>query len=108
MFGSQNLVERRKGVRFLVEAVRELTAMGELASVLSDGARVHVATLGKSAELFELSGVLPISFGEIDSDEVMTDLLGIADVTCVPSLEDNYPNVIIESLACLLYTSRCV
>jgi glycosyltransferase involved in cell wall biosynthesis len=100
MFGTADLVEYRKGVRFLVEAMRELTATGELSSVLSKGARVHVATLGKSADLFEFSGALPIKFGQIDSDAVMADVLGIADVTCVPSLEDNYPNVIVESLAC--------
>jgi glycosyltransferase involved in cell wall biosynthesis len=100
IFGTADLVESRKGVRFLVEAMRELTSTGELSSILSNGARVHVATLGKSADLFEFSGVLPITFGEIDSDAVMADVLGIADVTCVPSLEDNYPNVIVESLAC--------
>jgi glycosyltransferase involved in cell wall biosynthesis len=100
IFGTADLVEYRKGTRFLVEAMRELSATGELLSVLSNGARVHVATLGKSADLFVFSGVLPITFGQIDSDPVLADVLGIADVTCVPSLEDNYPNVIVESLAC--------
>lgn len=100
VFGSHDLVEYRKGVRFLLEAIAELTATGELSSVLPDGARVHVATLGQSADALELSGALPINFGQIDSDAVLADVLGIADVTCVPSLEDNYPNVIVESLAC--------
>lgn len=100
IFCTADLVERRKGVRFLVEAMRELMATGELSSVLSSGGHVHIATLGKSADLVEFPGVVPITFGTIDSDAVMADVLGIADVTCVPSLEDNYPNVIIESLAC--------
>jgi glycosyltransferase involved in cell wall biosynthesis len=99
-FGSHDLLENRKGVRFLVEAIRELTASGEISRVLASGARVHIATLGNSADLLELSGVLPLTFGRIDSDAVLADVLGIADVTCVPSLEDNYPNVIVESLAC--------
>ena len=100
VFGTADLVEYRKGVRFLVAAMRELTATGELSSVLTKGARVNVGTLGRSADLFEVPGVLPITFGQIDSDNVMADILGIADVTCVPSLEDNYPNIIVESLAC--------
>jgi len=100
IFGTADLMERRKGVCFLVEAMRELVTTGELSSILSSGGRVHIATLGKSADLVEFSGVFPITFGTIDSDAVMSDVLGIADVTCVPSLEDNYPNVIIESLAC--------
>src|SRR5262249_365697 len=98
LFGSHDLTERRKGVRSLFEAVRELTAAGELAATRD--ARVHLAVVGSSPELDELRGTTALHFGRVDDDSVLADILSIADVTCVPSLEDNYPNVIVESLAC--------
>jgi glycosyltransferase involved in cell wall biosynthesis len=100
LFGSHDLNEQRKGVRSLFEAVRELATAGELAAALPRGARIHLAVVGGSPELDELPGATPLHFGQVDEDGVLADILAIADVTCVPSLEDNYPNVIIESLAC--------
>lgn len=99
LFGSHDLTERRKGVRYLFDAVRELAA-GGLSAALPHGARVHLAVVGSSPELDELPGTTPLHFGQVDEDGVLADILSIADVTCVPSLEDNYPNVIVESLAC--------
>jgi len=99
LFGSHDLTERRKGVRSLFDAVRELATDG-LSAALPQGARVHLAVVGSSPELDELPGTAPLHFGQVDEDSVLADILAIADVTCVPSLEDNYPNVIVESLAC--------
>ena len=102
LYGSYDLAERRKGVRYLIEAVRELATSGQLIEALASGAQVHLAVVGKSSDRPQMPGILPLNVGEVDDDSILADILAIADVTCVPSIEDNYPNVIVE-FACLRY-----
>ena len=100
LFGSQDLSESRKGVIHLAHALRDLVVENPPPDLLPDGGRVHVATMGKSSHLLESMGMAPIHFGYVDDDEAMADILAMADVACFPSLEDNYPNGIVEALAC--------
>jgi glycosyltransferase involved in cell wall biosynthesis len=99
-FGSFDLAERRKGVALLIQAIEELMETGELAALLPEGAQVHLAVTGKSSAIEAIQGVKILNFGRIEDDTVMADALAIADLACVPSLEDNYPNVIVEAMAC--------
>ncbi len=99
-FGSFDLVETRKGVKFLFEAIRELSAEGGFDEVHAAGGQVHLITIGQSNAIGAIDGIVPLHFGTISNDEVLGDVLSIADVVCVPSLEDNYPNLIVEAMAC--------
>jgi glycosyltransferase involved in cell wall biosynthesis len=99
-FGSFDLAETRKGAGLLVEAVRRLVASGELAAALPHGARIHLAVTGKSTALAGLPGVAMLDCGRLEEDETIADALGVADLACLPSLEDNYPNVAVEATAC--------
>ena len=100
LFGSFDLVERRKGVALLIEALAGLAEDGRLAAALGQGARVHVGMFGKSPLPEEIPGALLVQFGHVTDDAVLADIYGAADVVCLPSLEDNYPNVIVEAFAC--------
>lgn len=97
--GAHDNREARKGGALLVAALRALAADGRLAALLPPGAQVALAGFGKSA-LPEVPGMRRLDFGEIAEDAALADVLGAADLACIPSLEDNYPNVALEALAC--------
>jgi glycosyltransferase involved in cell wall biosynthesis len=98
--GSFDLGERRKGAALLMQAVRDAVAEGGIAALLPRGGCLHLAVVGKSPAIEAIPGVRLLSCGQIESDAVMADLLGIADLVAVPSQEDNYPNMIVEAMAC--------
>lgn len=91
--------ERRKGGALLAEALARLAADGRLAALLPRGGRVVVAGFGRAAPA-PAPGLDALSFGEVASDAVLADILGAADLAVIPSLEDNYPNIALEALAC--------
>ena len=91
--GSYDVVEQRKGIKYLLAAIRQLA--GQPGFPL-----VHLAVLGKSSAVEPSPGVLPLNLGTVGDDAVLADLLSVADLACVPSLEENYPNMIVEAMAC--------
>ncbi len=97
--GAHDNREARKGGALLVAALRRLAEDGRLAALLPPGAQVALAGFGKSV-LPEVPGMRRLDFGEVASDAVLADILGAADLACIPSIEDNYPNVALEALAC--------
>ncbi len=97
--GAHDNREARKGGALLMEALALLAADGRLAAALPAGARVAVAGFGRSA-LPAVDGLRRLDFGEVAQDAVLADILGAADLACLPSREDNYPNVALEALAC--------
>ncbi|CAH0231111.1 glycosyltransferase [Roseomonas sp. CECT 9278] len=97
--GAHDNREARKGGALLMEALHALAADGRLAALLPPGAQVAVAGFGKSA-LPPVAGLRRLDFGEVAEDAVLADILGASDLACIPSLEDNYPNVALEALAC--------
>lgn len=91
LFTCQSHTERRKGFAELLESARRLKDTPE---------DFHVVTLGHAHDdLSELE--LPYtSLGHISDQQKMAQIYSAADVTVLPSLEDNLPNVILESAAC--------
>ncbi|WP_188899275.1 glycosyltransferase [Caldovatus sediminis] len=102
LFGSMDSAERRKGAAVLEEALGRALAGGRMAAALPPGGRVVVLLFGRSPPpIAPVEGLLlPLSLGPVAEDEVLADVLGIADLACVASLEENYPNVLVEALAC--------
>ncbi|WP_188966730.1 glycosyltransferase [Neoroseomonas lacus] len=99
VLGAYDNRERRKGGAVLIDALRRLHEDGRLAAALPAGARVALAGFGKSS-LPGWDGLSTLAFGEVSDDAVLADILGAADLACIPSLEDNYPNIALEALAC--------
>lgn len=94
LFVAMNLRDAHKGFRFLPEALHHLKAQ-------QPDLRLEVIVLGKSEpeRLAELP--YPVhALGLVHGAERLARIYGAADVFVTPSLADNLPNTVMESLAC--------
>jgi glycosyltransferase involved in cell wall biosynthesis len=83
--------EKRKGFDYLIE----------LAKILSNDAEdYHILTFGNSTPELDSLPIKSTSLGHISEEWKLALGYSAADMTILPSLEDNLPNVILESLAC--------
>jgi len=94
VFGNYHNGEIRKGGDILQAALRQLFEATELGR-----RKFAVITFGTGHNLPDSRHVKLMTLGSIQDDEMLRDILGLADVLCFPSLEDNYPNSIVEAAA---------
>lgn len=95
LFGAANIGDRRKGINYLVQALQHLKQHYELPLP------VEVLIFGKNKH-FDVSQ-LPFPVHElntISAAQDLAELYGLADVFVMPSVEDNLPNTVMESMAC--------
>lgn len=95
LFGAANILDRRKGITYLVAALQILK---EQYADLTD---VAVVIFGKNKS-FDV-GRLPFKVYEmsvVTSQQAMAELYNLADVYVTPTIEDNLPNTVMEALAC--------
>jgi glycosyltransferase involved in cell wall biosynthesis len=95
LFGAANILDRRKGIIYLVEALNDLK------NNYADTDAVEIVIFGKNKS-FDVSQ-LPFKVYEmhiINSQENMAALYSLADVFVTPAIEDNLPNTVMEALAC--------
>jgi len=96
LFGSANIMDERKGFNYLNIAL--ITLANENLKLVNE---VELVVFGKSNKDFLDS--IPFKchdLGMINKPENIADIYNIADMFVLPSLEDNLPNTIMESLAC--------
>jgi glycosyltransferase involved in cell wall biosynthesis len=92
--GAANLKDKRKGFSFLIEA---LSVMMKRNPEISEN--YGLVTFGKSSEVNDsVIPVYPQSYLKNDSEIAM--LYQAANVYVIPTLEDNLPSTVMESLAC--------
>lgn len=94
LFGAANINDRRKGITYLVEALhllKQQTADSPIQMVIF-GKNKHFDTTTLPFKVKELS--------IISAESDLAEIYSAADVFVSPSLEDNLPNMIMESLAC--------
>lgn len=92
-FSAHSVSDRRKGAPFLEEALSRLADGG-----MKD---VTVLVVGARANEWELGGQLPVKcLGEISDDQIMAAAYATADLFILPTLAENLPNGILESMAC--------
>ncbi len=94
LFGAMNATsDKRKGFDYLAEALRD--ASGRL------GEDVELVVFGASRPNNPPDlGMKTHYMGGIHDELMICLLYSSADVTLVPSLQDNLPNIVMESLAC--------
>lgn len=94
LFGAANISEKRKGLVYLIAAL-------QLLKDLNKNAAIEVAVFGKNKS-FSLDSIpFPAhNLSVITSQKDMSEIYGMADVFVLPSLEDNLPNTVMESMAC--------
>jgi glycosyltransferase involved in cell wall biosynthesis len=91
LFGCSGINEFRKGFHVLTDALR---------AAAPDPDKVALVVFGEGNP--DLPGI-PVAVhhvGRIDSESAMASLYASADAYLCPTLEDNLPNTVIESLAC--------
>jgi len=95
LFGAANINDRRKGVEYFLSALNHLTMN------CPDKGLVEVVIFGKNKTLDITQ--LPFktrAFSVITSQRELAELYSLADVFVLPSVEDNLPNTVMESMAC--------
>lgn len=96
LFGAANLLDVRKGFRYLEEAL----------SILKDGfpklsSNIELVVFGKiNNELKKRFAFSTHSMNFISNPMQLVKLYNAADMFVLPSLQDNLPNTVVESLCC--------
>ena len=95
LFGAANILDRRKGISYLVDALKVLI------DNYAETAQIEIVIFGKNKS-FDVTS-LPFYVYElstINSENDLAELYSLADVFVSPAIEDNLPNTIMEALAC--------
>jgi glycosyltransferase involved in cell wall biosynthesis len=95
LFGAANIMDRRKGITYLVDALHHLK------NDYPDTADIQVVIFGKNKH-FDVTQ-LPFPTKElnlISSQQELAEIYSLADVFVLPSVEDNLPNTVMEALSC--------
>jgi glycosyltransferase involved in cell wall biosynthesis len=96
LFGAANVNDPRKGMRYFIEA---LSILAENFPVVKENTELVV--FGKmNAETVKLFPFKTNTFKFVSDPDVLVDLYSSADAYVLPSLQDNLPNTVMESLAC--------
>ncbi len=94
LFGADSVTNVRKGLGYLLEAMEVLKEQPWHSDIL-------VALFGHHAKaVVQQLGFETLSLGHIQQESEMAKVYNMADVAVIPSLEDNLPNIVLESLAC--------
>lgn len=96
LFGAANIADPRKGTGFLLKALNYLWQRES-----GPGQQLELMVFGKNIE--SISGELPFklhSFDVVKNEAEMVKLYQAADLFVLPSMQDNLPNTVVESLAC--------
>ncbi len=99
LFGAENHGERRKGFLELLAAMNDLKERSELKESIGKQ-KIAILTFGQESEDLRKLDIPYVAMGFIDNDERLALAYSAADVVALPSLEDNLPNIILESFAC--------
>ena len=95
LFGAANILDRRKGITYLVEA------LADLKDNYSNNDDVVIVIFGKNKS-FDVD-TLPFKVYALDviqSQKDLAELYSLADVFVTPAIEDNLPNTVMEALSC--------
>jgi len=89
LFVAHDINDPRKGIKFFAAALEGLKKQRHMTLI----------SIGKNCPEFE-DQVKHIHLGNIESDLLLSLIYSAADVFVIPSLQDNLPNTVMESMAC--------
>jgi glycosyltransferase involved in cell wall biosynthesis len=96
LFGSMSAKDERKGFRFFKKS---LSVLYNQKPQLRD--QIKILVFGRADEEMKKDIPFEILFwGRISGDKTLVSLYNASDFFVAPSTEDNYPNTVMESLAC--------
>lgn len=92
LFAAAKVSDRRKGIDYLVEA-------SKIISQQKDNNSIFLIAGGNSEEIIEQLALPATNVGYVASAD-MPNIYNVADVFVTPSLQENLPNTLMESMAC--------
>lgn len=96
LFCSQKVTDERKGIKYLVEALRKTQSNPPM----KGGNSIALIIVGKDSEQIPLPEGIPVfRFGSV-GEQMMPQLYNAVDAFLTPSLQDNLPNTIAEAMSC--------
>jgi glycosyltransferase involved in cell wall biosynthesis len=99
LFVAEHSIEKRKGFQELVAALQHcLDSRGFQELVQCE--KIKLLCLGHSGYKDGSLGIPAVFLGYLDSNEEIRTAYAAADLFILPSLEDNLPNTILESMSC--------
>lgn len=93
-FGAHILADRRKGGDMLAPTLAQVLARR------GGGPPLHILCFGGRSLEIEPSGAVFHHLQGVDEDDRLAQVMRAADMLVLPSREDNYPNIMIEAMAC--------
>jgi len=99
LFGAADGSEKRKGFLELVNAIKFCLNEDVFQKLLHDD-KIRLVCFGKPSKELESIGIPFVALGHLDSNEKIRATYSAADIFLLPSLEDNLPNTILESMSC--------
>ncbi len=98
LFGAESATEKRKGFFKLVEALSFLRENSVWQKAVNEG-RIHFLLFGPPAKELKELGIPYTTVGTIHDDQLLSKVYAAADLFVLPSLEDNMPYTMMESLS---------
>ena len=99
LFGAIDGSEKRKGFFELVNAIKFCLNEDVFQRLLHNDT-IRLICFGRPSHELESIGIPFVTLGHLDSDEKIRRAYSAADIFLLPSLEDNLPNTILESMSC--------
>lgn len=97
LFGAESHAEKRKGFAELMTALQARLGDPSTAATLR---RITILCFGDAVKELANSGLRVVSLGKIDEELRLRLAYVSADLFVLPSQEDNFPNTVLEALAC--------
>ncbi len=96
LFGAANVTDPRKGTHLLQKALKGLFSRDPS---LRD--HLELVAFGKNVNLLAEKSLFKLhSFDVVSGEQAMAKLYQACDMFVLPSMQDNLPNTVVESLAC--------
>lgn len=89
LFVAASADSSRKGIKYLLDAIKIL-----------DNKDVALAVMGKNIEQLQLDPAQTYPLGYVKDVQKIAAAYAAADLFVIPSVEDNLPNTVIESITC--------
>ncbi len=99
LFSAERGFEKRKGFMELFNAIKYCSENSAFRSLINEN-KLKLICFGKPSDNLNLLGITVVFLGYINSDEMIRDAYSAADIFILPSLEDNLPNTLLESMSC--------
>ena len=96
LFGAININDKRKGIDYLVEGIKNLQS-----DYHKSADNIELVVMGNVNYNLDTMFNIPVhNMGYINEKEKVVGLYNASDIFVTPSLDENLPNVIMEAMAC--------